>query len=278
VVGEQAELDQLFDDEKQEYERWKDRLSKRPTDAEIGNWLDSDKSYLKSYAMKQCGLTNRDVVAHVVLAAGLEKTRRARVRRGPPRYAEYTVLVFLLSYNGVRLVAVELDFLTGAVYNELRRSFRYDALASTAVLEQGFQSANGQQHRIRMGNEWHVTDKEALVIRRTFLLSLVNSDSIPVEVDNYEGLLDDSSGEDKEGKAHLDEISRDSSGVAGALQILEAVAAEGREWIAKERERRNRHWQEWHEWKTNALPDPVAVTDGAWPLYIGPAGPTSTDR
>ena len=274
VVGEQAELDQIFDGEQQGYERWTERLSRRPTDAEIGNWLDSDKSYLKTYAMKQCGLTNRDVVAHVVLAAGQEKTRRARVRRGPPRYAEYMVLVFLLSYNGVRLVAVELDFLTGAIYNELRRSFRYDALASTTVFEQGFQSANGQRHRIRMGNEWHVTDKESLVIRRSFLLSLVDSDSIPVEVDNYEGLLDDTPGDDKEDKAHLDEISRESSGVAGALQILEAVAAEGREWIAKERERRNRHWQEWHEWKTSALPDPVAITDGGWPRSIDPADPT----
>jgi hypothetical protein len=97
-------------------------------------------------------------------------------------------------------------------------------------------------------------------------------------VDNYDGLLDDTSGAHNEDKVRLDEISRDSSGVAGALQILEAVAAEGREWIAKELERRNRHWQEWHEWKTNALPDPAAITDSAWPLGIGPADSTATDR
>lgn len=266
LAAEQRELDHIADAEQQEYARWRQRLRQGPTDAEIGNWLDNDKAYLKTYAMSRCGLTNQDIVAHVVLAAGMDGARRARVRRGPPRYSAYKMLVFLLTYNGVRQVEVELDFVTGAIYDEQRKSFRYDALASTTVLEEGFQSANGRRHLVLMGNDWHITDKEALVIRRTFTVGLVDGAGVRVEVDNYEGLLDDTSGEDK---AHLDYITRDTSGVAGALQILEAVAAEGREWIAKERERRNRHWQEWGEWKTNALSDPLVITNCAWPLSIG---------
>jgi hypothetical protein len=268
ITREHAELDQIFDDERREYVRWEKRLDDRPTDAEIGNWLDNDKSYLKAHAMGKCKLTNQDIIAHVVLAAGTDGAKRARVRGGPPRYSAYTVLVFLLSYNGVRQVEVDLNFRTGAIYDEQRRSFRYDALASAEVLEEGFQSAEGRLHWVRMDDSWHLTDKEALVIRRIFQLVLVHGQGVRVEVNNYEGLIDDSSEEDK---TQLNRIALDSSGVAGALQILEAVAAEGREWIAKERERRNRHWQQWQDWRSDHLPDPALALEEAWPRGIGPA-------
>lgn len=266
MTGEQTELDQLFVDEQEGFHRWEERLADRPTDAEIGNWLDNDKSFLKTHAMLRCDLTNRDIIAHVVLAAGHPRARRARVRGGPPRYSVYTVLVFLLSENGVRQLEVDLNFGSGTIYHERRLSFRYDGLASTMVLEEGFQAAKGRRHLVRFDNTWHVTDKEALVLRRIFALTLVSGDSVKLEVDNYDGLLDEANTEDN---TRLSQIARDSSGVAGALQILEAVAAEGREWIARERERRNRHWQEWNEWRATAVADPVEIGGSDRPLGIG---------
>jgi hypothetical protein len=269
MAQEQQELDELYEGERSEYDRWQERLQDRPTDSEMANWLEYDKSYLKTLAMRRCDLNNREIIAHVVLTAGKPGARRARVVHGPPRFSRYTVLVFLLTEHGVREVDVDLNFLTGAIYNERRIAFRYDALASAKVLEQGFQSASGQQHVVLLGNDVHLTDKSSLVISRTFQLALVNDQKVEVVVDNYEGLIDDSTTEDR---STLDSMALDSSGVAIALHILEAVAAEGRDWITREQDRRNRRWREWERSRHGS----AALTDRSWPLSIG-SGEDSSD-
>lgn len=263
VADEQASLDELFAAEEREYHRWRDLLRDRPTDLEVANWLESDKYYLKTLAMRRCELSSREIIAHVVLTAGKPGARRARVVNGPPRFSKYVVLVFLLTEHGVREVDVDLDFLTGAIYDERRTAFKYDALASAQVLEKGFQSAEGQRHVVLLGRDVHLTEKPALVLSRTFQLALVNDQKIEVVVDNYEGLIDDSTSEDKD---QLDELALDSSGVAIALHILEAVAAEGRDWITREQDRRDRRWR---EWERSGL-DRTALTGGQWPSTIGP--------
>lgn len=268
MAQEQKALDELFEDERREYHRWRERLRDRPTDSEMANWLEYDKSYLKTLAMRRCELSSREIIAHVVLTAGKPRAMRARVVNGPPRFSRYVVLVFLLTEHGVREVDVDLNFLTGAIYDERRTAFRYDALASAQVLEKGFQSAKGQQHVVLLGRDVHLTDKSSLVISRTFELALVNDQKIEVVVDNYEGLMDDSTTEDR---SELDRLALDSSGVAIALHILEAVAAEGREWITRERDRRNRRWREWERSGHRS----AALTGGSWPLSIGPGeGPS----
>ena len=45
----------------------------------------------------------------------------------------------------------------------------------------------------------------------------------------------------------LREIAQQSSGVQSALHILQAVAREGREWISRQRDRRQRRWQDFAE-------------------------------
>ncbi|MFL6118483.1 hypothetical protein [Actinophytocola sp.] len=265
---EQEVLDELFEGEKREFHRWEQRLRDRPTDSEMAHWLEYDKSHLKTLAMRRCELNSREIIAHVVLTAGKPRAMRARVVNGPPRFSRYVVLVFLLTEHGVREVDVDLNFLTGAIYDERRTSFRYDALASARVLEKGFQSAEGQQHVVLLGRDVHLTDKSALVISRTFELALVNDQTIEVVVDNYEGLIDDSTAEDK---SALDTMALDSSGVAIALHILEAVAAEGREWITREQDRRTRRWREWERGRRRI----VALIGRPWPLTLasgrGPA-------
>ncbi|GAB1515109.1 hypothetical protein [Actinophytocola sp. KF-1] len=265
MAQEQRELDEVHADERREYDRWRDRLRDRPTDNEVANWLEYDKAYVKTLAMRRCELSSREIIAHVVLTAGKPRAMRARVVNGPPRFSKYVVLVFLLTEHGVREVDVDLDFRTGAIYDERRTAFRYDALASAQVLEKGFQSAAGQQHVVLLGRDVHLTDKSSLVLSRTFELALVNDQKIEVVVDNYEGLLDDSTTEDR---SALDKLALDASGVAIALHILEAVAAEGREWITREQDRRNRRWREWERERRGR----TVLPGRPWPLGIGPAG------
>jgi hypothetical protein len=225
-----ADNERLFAEETTGYRHWCEVLRDRPTDPEMAGWLDLDRSYLKTAALRRCGLTNRDLIAHVVLTEGTPKALRARVIHGPMRYSRYVVMVFLLTRSGVRQVEVNLDFLNGDVHNERRTAFRYDTLASARVAEVGVRfadtSPNGQQ--------------SATVQRRTFNLSLLNGEKITLVVEDFEGLADP-----EEDGNRLLRIALDSSGISGALHILEAVAAEGRDWTTREHERRERLIQDW---------------------------------
>lgn len=241
---EEADRAAVLEEERAEYRRWRERLADRPTDAEMARWLDFDKAHLKTEAMRRARLTNRDVVAHVVLTEGLPNAKRARYIYGPPRYSSYLVLVFLLTDNGVREFRVDLGFEDGSVRNERRASFRYDALVLAQVTEVGIRFAGERRHIVVFKDDdiAAVTDpREGMVVSRALRLSLKNSHDINLVIENFEGLSD----QEVEDRGNLEELALGSSGVTSALYILEAVAAEGPGWITEERRRRDRRLREW---------------------------------
>lgn len=249
----------LLKEEEQAYADWLEVLRDRPTDAEMARWLDLDKSYLKTEALRRCALTNRDLVTHVVLTEGAANARRARVIHGPPRYSAYVVLVFLLTSSGVREVEVDLDFLSGDVHDERRTSFRYDALAAARVAEVGVRYADGWRYQIISGDSMALLQAQTLR-KRAFRLSLVSGEEISVIVESFEGLADAG----LESDAMLNRIALESSGIAGALHVLEAVSAEGRDWITREQERRRRRSEDWRREQGPGLLDgsPFDMPDG----------------
>jgi hypothetical protein len=216
------------------------KLADRPTDAEMARWLDYDKFYIKNLAMNTCGLANRDIVAHAVLTEYKAPCMKARVVFGPPRYSRYRVVVFLLTETGVRQISVGLDFLTGAVSNQQRNNFRYDAIASARVVEVGLRFDAGRRSVILMDETEEAKkskDLDSLISSQAFRLSLMGGPPIDIVVEHFdEGFLDRL----RENLDSLFELALDSSGVRGALRVLESVAAEGREWLSQERNRRTR--------------------------------------
>ncbi len=264
-----VECDQLFQEEQRAYQAWMGVLQDRPTDDEMARWLDFDTFHLKTTAMRHSGLTNRDIIAHVVLTEGMPLAMRARVLHGPVRYSAYHVLVFLLTDGGVREIELDLDFLTGTVHDERRTSFRYDALASARVAEVSVQFAGNRRQVVLANNNVRVThDHTALVFSQALWLSLVNGQEITVLVENFDGLTDAA-----ETKSYLTRLALDASGVASALHILEAVAAEGREWIQRERERRERRLQDWSRGKGT-----LALDSAAGLLELPPTAPFPDGR
>lgn len=238
-----SEADCRFAAERQEYERWSWVLADRPSDAEMAAWLDHDKMIIKSLALKHYGLSNRDVIAHLTLTEGAPRCRRGRVLYGPLRYSAYVVLLFLLTEGGVRQVTVNLDFSSGATHDERRTTFRYEMITSARVTEVGVRFEHGRR-RVMAREEIPSYDQQALALSRAFRLSLVNGQHIDVLVDNYEqGLFD----RVREDITFLTALALDTSGVTGALRILEAVSAEGREWLAHERARRQRRLRDFRE-------------------------------
>ncbi|WP_208636084.1 hypothetical protein [Amycolatopsis thailandensis] len=238
-ILERAAAQATYDAEQRAYSEWRQFLADRPSDAEMARWLDLDKNHLKTEALRRASLVNRDLVAHVVLTEGTPDAQRARVPRGPLRYSKYAVLVFMLTKSGVREIEVQLNFLTGDVHNEQRKSFRYDALASAHVVEVGIRFADNRRYVVRGDDPAHLG---AVSVRsREFRLSLLSSEDITVLVEGAGGLTDVT----MEDESVVLQTSLMASGIAGALHVLEAVAAEGRDWIVREQERRRRRSQDW---------------------------------
>lgn len=234
--------ERLAEEEVRAYHEWVAVLTDRPLDGEMADWLALDVLHLKSNALRKCGMSNRDLVSHVVLTDGAPEARRARVAHGPVRYSAYVVMVFLLTKGGVREVEVDLDFLDGNLHDERRVSFRYDTLASARVEEVGIRYANDVRYVVDPRDPAAQFGGAQMLRSRAFRLSLLDGKNITTIVENFDGLTDVS-----EDPSRLLRMALDTSGITGALHILEAVAAEGRDWIAREQERRDRRSEEWQD-------------------------------
>jgi hypothetical protein len=201
VVVDEFERDQRETTYWFEYQRWQRRLSDRPQDMEMAQWLDCDRRILLQHALAAYQLKWSDISAYASMEARGDGSRRARAKNGPWRYSRYKLLVFLLTADGVRQISVELDFAQATFHHWERTNYRYDAVAAVRVtaLDDG---------------------------AREFQLFLVNGADIEVAVT-------------EPGQAGADEDSRiladgaqDATGLRNTLFVLEGVAAEGRSWWA----------------------------------------------
>ncbi|NAS21885.1 hypothetical protein GT755_09330 [Herbidospora sp. NEAU-GS84] len=94
------------------FEKWREGLADRPQDVEMAGWLDHDRKALMARAMTRYKLTARDIVAHAFIERPAKGYKRGRVKNGPRRFSCYRIQVILLTREGVRQMAMTLDFLT----------------------------------------------------------------------------------------------------------------------------------------------------------------------
>jgi len=221
--------DALLADEWTEYQRWTAVLADRPSDAEMERWLAMDKAYLRDEALRRANLRERDLVTYVVLTEHAPFARKGRVTNGPTRYEAYHVYVFLLTRYGMRTTRTFLRVTTGETTNEQREMFTYDAVASASVVERGSRIFGTDG---RLAADRH--------IGREFRLTLVNGTCIAEVRENSRARSDDAA------NGPLDEDDEaPNSRFDSALRVLEAVATEGRDWIARDLERRRRWARNW---------------------------------
>lgn len=265
---EKAEAVEQYANEQVGYRARLEFLRDRPSDLEMAYWLEYDLRYMKREALKEYGLNSRDLISHLILTEAAPGCWRARVPGGPPRYSEYSVQMFLLTENGVRQLVRELGFLTGHLGSQHRLNFRYDALSSAAVDEVGVRFA-GRRRKVVLLRQDHDTEHDQdgsadeLVFSQSFRLTLVGGNVSDVLIENYKLWADELGSEDQ---ARLMELAMETSGVRTALHVLEAVAAEGRDWIRQERNRYlkvlHRRSQRANETRAIELPSSPAELEG----------------
>jgi hypothetical protein len=186
------------------YARWTGKLSRRPSDAEMAGWLECDRRILVEETMRRYRLTASQVIAHAFIEAPGQSAKRARIHRGPWRYSRYEMLLFLLTADGVRQVNIDLDFERATSQPTQRLTYRFDTVASVRI----------------DGSPAH---------RQTFELTLFNGPPVQVKVTEPGG-LDVAAGEDA---WTFSRVALDASGLPRTLEVMEGVAAEGKEWIKR---------------------------------------------
>lgn len=208
AAADKSEERQVLEDREEAFERWQEKLADKPEDAEMAAWLDCDRKVLLDEVLRHYRLSMSNVIAHACVEAPGDSTKRARVLNGPWRYTKYRLLLFLLTSDGVRQLSVELNFERGTFHERKRTNYRYEAVAAVHV-SQG--------------------DND----RRTFQLALVNGLEIDVEVigAGMEAL------QPEEDPGTVSEVTLDAAGMYHTLHVLEGIAAEGKQWISRERRR-----------------------------------------
>jgi hypothetical protein len=199
-------------DSYKEFMRWSDRLKRSPSDAEMAAWLECDRTVLLGKSIDHYKLARHQVITYALLEEAGPRAKRARVRNGPMRYSRYSLIVFLLTSDGVRQMSADLRFLQGDVIEGDRLNYRYDAVASAHVSLTPRPSGDSR-------------------IQQKFKLTLVNGEQITAIVTD----LDPENFQQGETEQSLERATLDAASVANTLHVLEGIAAEGRAWFQERR-------------------------------------------
>jgi hypothetical protein len=200
-----------------EFRRWTQRLKDaRPSEDEMETWLRSDTTILIADALEHFRISWRDVISYAVLRVPTPNASRAHEHNGPWRYNRYALRLFLITEDGVREVSKVLNFETGAFNGEERNTFRFDAVSSVNVVK----GTDGRQN-LRLT----LTNGPA----RDILVTKGSEEFAEHDQRNPER---PDTGPEAEPDNPVD-VSLDTTGFAPTLRILEGIAADGKNWIAR---------------------------------------------
>lgn len=197
-----------------EFARWKDEWEHRPSDKEMAEWLEFDRTVLLGRALDYFRLPRSRVIAHGFLEKGWPGARKGQRDGGLLRYQRYQIWMFLLAEDGVRQRRAYLDFLNGVLVEREEIVYGYSSIAAV-----------------------HVTRKRG---GQTFELRLTGGEPVKIQVkepdpaaqipDSQGDQDDDAASEDEPGDTWNDD-SLDIASITNTLHLLEGVAADGRKWL-----------------------------------------------
>lgn len=192
----------------EEFARWKEEWDNRPSDAEMAEWLELDRTVLLGRALDYFRLPRSRVVAHGFIEKGMPGARKGQSGGGLIRHQRYLIWMFLLAKDGVRQVRASLDFLNGIHVQREEIVYGYGSIAAV-----------------------HVTRKRS---GPTFVLSLTGGDPVEIQV-KEEADQDANAKPEENADADIGDMTTDDgldvASITNTLHLLEGVAADGRQWL-----------------------------------------------
>lgn len=197
-----------------EFTRWRDEWEHRPSDKEMAEWLELDRTVLLGQALDYFRLPRSRVLAHGFLEKGWPGAKKGQRDGGLLRYQRYQIWMFLLAEDGVRQRRAYLDFLNGVLIEREEIVYGYSSIAAV-----------------------HVTRKRG---GQTFELRLTGGDPVKIQLKESDpatsppdspGDPDDDAELDDEPGAVTNDDDLDVASIANTLHLLEGVAADGRKWL-----------------------------------------------
>ena len=232
---EEAEHEQQQRSRKAAYESWKSWLDEnRPTEEQMAAWLDADRTVLLDRALREYKLQPRDLVRYAVLETPYGR-KRACARKGPWRYARYRFRLFLLTAGGVRVYTTVLDFVD-AKFGDVRHTvFGFDAITS-ADLAMADGLPRTLELRLMDGRniEVCVTGEESDQDTPQRRLGVRPEPGAGVILASNAGQGPCSTA-DASDPYEAVKLALEASGLPHTLHVLEGIAAEGRQWLQRQR-------------------------------------------
>jgi hypothetical protein len=210
--ADSKERKQRQEDIDEAYRRWTTRLADRPTDAQMAQWLEGDRTVLLGMALDHFHLSRSRMVAHGFIEKPAPGARRSQINGGLPRYQKYQIWMFLLVEGGVHQLRASLDFLTGTLVEREHLSYGYTSIAAVRMLR----TSGGV---------------------RTYELSLTAGKPIKVRVQETDArsVTQDEQDEDtdpaEENEPATEDTAPDVASVTNTLRLLQGVVGGGMNWL-----------------------------------------------
>jgi hypothetical protein len=206
-------------DAQRAFEQWRRQLDGRPTDEEMGAWLESDQVILLDTALRHFHLNRSRLLVHAFLRERAPWARTAHSGDGQAYAERYQILIFLLVEEGIRIVRASLDASNGSVTIRERRDFRYDSIVAVRVTPV---SADREQVELQLASGSPIT----LTVRIPAPVMTRPAGAGSAAADNA-GTADDATA------AEGEESPLEAASMASTLHMLEGIAAEGRAWLSQ---------------------------------------------
>ncbi|MFE9253898.1 hypothetical protein [Streptomyces sp. NPDC006879] len=242
------EFDARLREEQRAFEQWQAFLqANRPSDWEMGRWLNYDTRFLRRDALKSYDLRHHEVVYDFFVLEAGEKAQRARVRNGPVRYSIYRIRLYVMTEGGIRQATWTMQFNTATHSGRSDSSFRYDSISSINVERASVQRSDrvtGETQAVTVQSDGSIrgnhTGGDELMLSEDLVIERDSSHLTRLRVENFTSLR----GSNSEDLESLLQLSQEASGISTASRILVAVSAEGKQWFETQRRRQSMRFAE----------------------------------
>lgn len=174
IVGSKAGM--RYQAERRRFQERFDKSRPKPSDRQVRNWLDEDRSYVAQIAYQRLNLTGAHLICRLVPVFGpdLEDAEIRITKDGEIYFSRYRVVLVAMTESHISACVCTWDFITGDILEDATREFYYRDIVSLAT-STDHRVTNRQRHsQDKLKQSYEITQA------RTFRLEVANGTAIEV--------------------------------------------------------------------------------------------------